>query len=115
MDRLLHESKEARERARGLDEDEETLIAELRSLKACHDPPTQEKAKQDEKLRLVHEDKEDRTAKPQALRAEKDELRDEVVEAEKQTRAALEEKAEIWEVQGEIDIGNEELKVSPPE
>ena len=82
-DRLLDESKEAREQARVLEEDNEALMAELRSLKASHDLLMQEKAKQDEELRLVHEETEDLAAELQALRAEKDELRDEV-EAEKQ-------------------------------
>jgi predicted nucleic acid-binding Zn-ribbon protein len=113
-DRLLDESKEARERARVLEEDKETLVDELRSLKASYDFLTQEKAKQDEELRLVHEDKEDLAAELQALRAEKDELRDEV-EAEKQTRAALEEEkagltTETRELQAEIDIRDEELE-----
>jgi hypothetical protein len=58
-DRLLDESKEARERALVLEEDKETLAAELRSLKACHDLLTQEKAKQDQELRLVHENKDE--------------------------------------------------------
>jgi len=109
-DRLLDESKEARERARVLEEDKETLVAELRSLKARHDFLTQEKAKQDEELRLVHEDKEDLAAQLQALRVVKDEM-----EAEKQTRASLEEEkagltTEIRELQAEIDTNDEELE-----
>ena len=88
-------------------------MAELRSLKACHDLLMQKKAKQEEELRLVHEDKEDLAAELQALRAEKDELRDEA-EAEKQTRAALEEKAGlttgIQKLQAEIDTRDEELQ-----
>ena len=40
-DRLPDESKEARERARVLVEDEGALVAELRSLKAFHDFLTQ--------------------------------------------------------------------------
>ena len=113
-DRLLDESKEATERARVLEEDKETLMAELRSLKARYDLLTQEKAKQDEELQLFHEDKEDLAAELQALRAEKDELRDEV-EAEKQTIAALEEEnagvmTEIRELQAEIDTRDEELE-----
>jgi len=113
-DRLLDESKEARERARVLEEEKETLGAELRSLKAGHDFLTQEKAKQDGERRLVREDEEDLAAELQALRAEKDELRDEV-EAEKQTRAGLEEEkagltTEIRELQAEIDTKDEELE-----
>ncbi|EDR07696.1 smc-domain containing protein [Laccaria bicolor S238N-H82] len=113
-DRLLDESKEARERARVLEEDKETLVAELRSLKARHDLLTQEKAKQDEELRLVQEETEDLAAELRALRAEKEELRDEV-EAEKQTRVALEEEkaglaTEIRELQAEIDTRDEELE-----
>ncbi|EDR06453.1 uncharacterized protein LACBIDRAFT_300148 [Laccaria bicolor S238N-H82] len=114
-DRLLDESKEARDRARVLEEDKAALVAERRSLTASHDFLTQEKAKQDEELRLVHEDKEDLAAELQALRAESDELRDEV-EAEKQTRAALEEEkaglmTELRELQAEIDTKDEELEV----
>ena len=67
-DGLLDESKEARERARVLEEDKEALVAKLRSPGACSDLLTQEKAEQDEELRLLHEDKEDLAAELQALK-----------------------------------------------
>ena len=41
------------------EEDKETLATELRSLKACHDLPMQEKARQDQELQVVHEDNEE--------------------------------------------------------
>ena len=41
------------------EEDKETLAAELRSLKACHDLLMREKARQDQELQVVHEDNEE--------------------------------------------------------
>ena len=42
-------------------------MAKLRSLRACYDLLTEEKAELDEDLRLVHETKEDLAAELQAL------------------------------------------------
>ena len=50
-----------------LEEDQEAMVAKLRSPMACYDVLAQEKAEQGEELRLVHEDKMDLVAELQAL------------------------------------------------